>query len=380
MTARSPWPLAPTLVVTWVAFGQVLSLSGLAIWVVGGSLLGALTVSAFAGAGRRGLAIAAVVVLTGGVTLLARTVGGDSAGPITRASLMATGVSAAMGLVLQTRYPAALLGPALILLGGATGLGAAGRAPWLVGAWAVAAAVTLVMLGPYSAADLRPRRRMGPLVAALIAVGLLSVAAIGAATPALRVPWTIAGAADVTGDQTPPPPTPTVTAPPSTEPSTPPESTVDPVETETVDATRPFVAAVMVLLLLALLLVAVAVLRRMRAWWQWRRLRRRLAQGGPRDRIVGAWTWVRLRRARYDEPLPVSASPDVAAAARSSFADADLQNVARRAASVSYDPSASASDADADAAWSAALSAGSAPTGVSLRQRWAWARVRPPRN
>ena len=36
---------------------------------------------------------------------------------------------------------------AKVLLGGAMGLGAAGRVTWLVGLWAVAAAVTLAMVG-----------------------------------------------------------------------------------------------------------------------------------------------------------------------------------------------------------------------------------------
>jgi hypothetical protein len=369
--------LVPTLLVTWVAFGQVVSLSGLAIWVVGGSLLGALVVSSFAAAGRRGLAVVTMVLLTGGVAFLARTVGGDSAGPITRASLMATGVAGAMGLILQTRYPAAVLAAAVVLLGGATGLGAAGRAPWLIGAWAVAAAATLAMLGPYSRADLRARRRLVPLVVSLVAAGLAAVVVIGAATPALRSPWTIPGAADVTGeDQTSPTP-PTTTAPPPSAVPTPP-STVDPVDRDTVDATSIVVVSALILVLLVLVLVAVAVLRRVLAWVRWRRLRRRLGTGSPRDRIVGAWTWVRLRRVRYDEPLPVSASPDVASTARAPFADRALQDVAQRAARVAYDPTSTPSNADADAAWSAALVAGGAPDGAGARLRWRWA-ARPPR-
>jgi hypothetical protein len=381
----------PTLLVTWVAFGQVVSLSGLAIWVVGGSLLGALVVSSFAGAGRRGLAVVTMVLLTGGVAFLARTVGGDSAGPITRASLMATGVAGAMGLILQTRYPAAVLAAALVLLGGATGLGAAGRAPWLIGAWAVAAAATLAMLGPYSRADLRARRRLVPLVVSLVAAGLAAVVVIGAATPALRSPWTIPGAADVTGeDQTSPPPPPTTAPPPSAVPTSPPPttaplpsavptppSTVDPVDRDTVDATSIVVVSALLLVLLVLVLVAVAVLRRVLAWGRWRRLRRRLGTGSPRDRVVGAWTWVRLRRVRYDEPLPVSASPDVASTARSPYADRALQDVAQRAARVAYDSASAPSDADAEAAWSAALVAGSAPDGAGARSRWRWA-ARPP--
>jgi hypothetical protein len=381
----------PTLLVTWVAFGQVVSLSGLAIWVVGGSLLGALVVSSFAGAGRRGLAVVTMVLLTGGVAFLARTVGGDSAGPITRASLMATGVAGAMGLILQTRYPAAVLAAALVLLGGATGLGAAGRAPWLIGAWAVAAAATLAMLGPYSRADLRARRRLVPLVVCLVAAGLAAVVVIGAATPALRSPWTIPGAADVTGeDQTSPPPPPTTAPPPSAVPTSPPPttaplpsavptppSTVDPVDRDTVDATSIVVVSALLLVLLVLVLVAVAVLRRVLAWGRWRRLRRRLGTGSPRDRVVGAWTWVRLRRVRYDEPLPVSASPDVASTARSPYADRALQDVAQRAARVAYDSASAPSDADAEAAWSAALVAGSAPDGAGARSRWRWA-ARPP--
>ena len=254
------------------------------------------------------------------------------------------------------------------------------------------------MLGPYSRADLRARRRLVPLVVCLVAAGLAAVVVIGAATPALRSPWTIPGAADVTGEDQTSPPLPTTTAepptaPPSAVPTSPPPppttapppsavptppSTVDPVDRDTVDATSIVVVSALVLVLLVLLLVAVAVIRRVLAWVRWRRLRRRLGTGSPRDRIVGAWTWVRLRRVRYDEPLPVSASPDVASTARAPFADRALQDVAQRAARVAYDPTSTPSNAEADAAWSAALVAGGAPDGAGARLRWRWA-ARPPR-
>ncbi len=380
MTPRSAWPIIPTLAISWVAFGQVLSLSGLAIWVVGASLVSALSVAFLAGAGRRGWAVVAMVVLTAVVPFLARTVGGDDAGPITRSSLMATGVAGATALVLRTRYPAALLAPAVILLGGACGLGAAGRAPWVVGAWAVAAAATLAMLGPYTRADLRARRRVLPFALLLGVIGLVAVAAMGAATPALTTPWTIPGAAAASGtpedSTTNPPPTSTPSPPPSTAP-TPEPSTIDPVDDRTVDATRVVVTAGLLVVLLVLLLALVAVLRRVVVGWRWRQRRRRLRQGDPRQRIVGAWTWVRLQRLRFEQPLPTAASPDVAVSVGAREHDEPLQQVARLAARVAYDPTAAPTHDDAASAWAAARVAGKAPTNSTLRQRWAWAKIGP---
>lgn len=413
MRARSSWPLIPTLAVSWVAFGQVVSLSGLAIWVIGASLLAALSVSFLADAGRRGWAVATMLVLTGAVPFLARTVGGDSAGPITRSALMSTGVAAAMGLILRTRYPAAVLAAALILLGGACGLGAAGRAPWVVGAWAVAAGVTLAMLGPYTRDDLRARRRLVPFAGLLAITGLVAIAAIGAATPALTTPWTIPGAAAAEGTTTDdagapsppdsssePPPSATPTATPSpaltTQPDDPadpgqspaasttgttheppPEDQTDPVDGQTVDATFVFLTAVALVLLAVAVVVVVLLATRGVVAWRWRRRRRQLDRGDPRRRIVGAWTWVRLRRLRYGQPLPVAASPDVAVGVGAQEQDASLQAVARLAAQVAYDPSAAPRAEDADRAWTAARDAGRVPTNVTLRQRWAWARVGP---
>ena len=40
----SAWALWPTVAVSWIAFAQVLSFQGLAVWVIGGSLLTALVV------------------------------------------------------------------------------------------------------------------------------------------------------------------------------------------------------------------------------------------------------------------------------------------------------------------------------------------------
>lgn len=418
MTGRSAWAGIPTLAVTWLAFAQALSLSGLAIWVIGASLLAYLVTTALAATRGRLVAYVTTAALTVLVPLLARTLGGDSAGPITRSSLMATGCAAAMGLLLQTRYPATLLAASLILLGGATGLGAAGRAPWLVGAWVVAAGVTLAMLGPYTRTDLADRRRLLPFALLLAGGGLAAVAIIGAATPVLGTPWTIPGAAG-TGEPTPddtststpteppatsdanatnepppteaasepPPPTstPTEAPPPTATPTEPPpptstptpSSTVDPVDDEVVDATSVVVFIVLLVLLLLILLLLVVLAWQAIVWAQWRRLRGRLRRGDAARRIVGAWTWVRLRRARYDDPLPINVSADVAAETFTGLTDRSLLEVARLTAAVAYDPAATADAADAERAWQAADQAGRPPTGASLRQRWAWGRRRP---
>ena len=189
----SVWCLWPTLAVAWIVLAHVVSFQGLAIWVIGGSALTALVVLPLALAGRRLLALAAMPVMTFAVPMLAEWLGGNTAGPVTRASLMACATTAAMALILPTRYPLAMLVPSLLLLGGALGLGGAGTALWVVGLWLVAAAVTAAMLGPFRQTHLRDRVRLVPFAVMLAGAGLLAVIALIAMAPFLRNPWTMPG-------------------------------------------------------------------------------------------------------------------------------------------------------------------------------------------
>jgi hypothetical protein len=167
----SAWALWPTLAVSRIAFAHAVSFQGLAIWVVTGSLLAALVVLPLALAGRRILAVSAMVVMAFAVPVVAEWISGNTASPVTRASLMARAAAGAAALILPAHYPVAVLVPSLLLLGGALGLGAAGSAMWLVGLWAVAAALTVAMLGPYRNPHLRERRRLVPVAAMLAWVG-----------------------------------------------------------------------------------------------------------------------------------------------------------------------------------------------------------------
>ena len=132
------------------------------------------------------------------------------------------------------------------------------------------------------------------------------------------------------------------------------------------------------LLALLLLLLLVQILRRVAVGLLWWRERRRLQRGDREQRAIGAWTWVRLRRARYDAPLPVYASPDVAVAWARRAGDPDVLKVAEIVSKVAFDPHGSVSRVDGKVVWVAARAAGRRPSGASLRQRWRWS-ARTPR-
>lgn len=352
--------LWPTLAATWLAFAQVLSFQGLAIWVVGGSVLTGLVTQAAALSGRRLLAAAFGAGVTVVVTSLANSLGGESAGPVTRSALMACGVTAAMAVLLSTRYPASLLAPSLLLLGGALGLGATGAAPWTVGIWAVAAAATLAMLGPYPGPDLADRRRLLPFALVLGAVGLAAVVAVAVSSAVLGEAWTVAGS----------------TRPGSLFGATPSGSAVDPTPTGALPASglawvEPLLVLLAMLAGLALVVIVIAaLLRRAVAAVRWSLLHRRLSRGAPESRVIGAWTWARLRLARDDRRLPSSASPDVAARLAAADGDAPLERLADLAATVAFNPAAQATTLEADEAWLLALEVTATPVGATLRDRW----------
>ena len=392
----SAWALWPTVAVSWIAFAQVLSFQGLAVWVIGGSLLTALVVLPLALAGRRLFALVAVFMMTLLVPVLAEWLGGNTAGPVTRSSVMACAVVGAMSVVLSTRYPLAILPASLLLLGGALGLGATGQVLWLVGMWAVAGAVTVAMLGPFRQRHLRDRRRLVPFALLLGGVGLVAVVAVIVAAPLLRDPWTIPGSGLVAVPETSGlVPSATPSASPSSEPSpdsspsseptpsassspppsiaaTPPPADAVEVEAESVSSVLSWLGwAVLLLLLLLLLILLALLLRRLWAWWLWSRLRRSLSTGTPEQRAVGAWTWLRMRRARVDRPLPVSVSPDVAVPWAAAAGEPDVLTVASVASSVAFNPAGSVTAAESDRAWTAARAGGRMPSG-SLRARWRW--------
>ena len=351
---RSPLVAIPVLAVSWCAFGEVLSFKGVVLWVVAACLVAYLVTDALARAGRRILSAVVVIVLTGVVALLARQFGGSDAGPVTRSALMAAAVGGAAALVVRTRYALAVVPASLILLAGALGLGAADHVIWIVGIWAVIAATTAAILGPYARLDLADRRRLLPFAGILGAVGVAAVVIATAVAPLPRTVWGFDA-------ETP------LSVPSANEPALP--ATV----TGTTGGLTPLLERLALgLLVVALVVLAVMAVRRIAAALAWRRRRRHLQRGTATDRILGAWAWTRLRHARYDQPLPRHASPDVAERLARTGGDADLETVAALAAQVAYDPHAIVDASDATRAWAAAMRTSSVPASATLRQRWQW--------
>ena len=151
--------------------------------------------------------------------------------------------------------------------------------------------------------------------------------AVAVLAPLLTDPWTIPGSGQVAVPFAAADPTPDPTAtsgpsssatPPSSDPSAspgapstgasarpgpaasadapPPLGAVE-VEVEQQNPLVTWLLRVLAVLLLALLvLLALQVLRRALAATAWAWRRHRLRRGGPEQQVVGAWTWVRLRR------------------------------------------------------------------------------------
>ena len=385
-TRPSLWTLWPTLAATWVAFSYVISFQGLFIWVIGGSILTAGVVLPLALAHRRLLAVIAVLVSPLVIAGLAELLGGESAGPITRSGLMASGVTGAMSLVLCGRYPRWIVPLSIVLLGGALGLGAANRVFWLVGVWTVAAALALSMLGPYRQEHLRERRRLIPFAAMLSLSGVVAIVVLIAVNPFIGQPWTIPGSGQVESSSLEDPlaqqeiiievESLQETTEPAIDSESPlPDSSEPPVETETLieKVINWFLWSLVSVLFLILLILVYALVRRLVVSIRWFMLRFRLRRGTPEEQIAGAWTWVRLRRAKFERPLPLWMSPDIAADWARVHGEPELGVVAANASLVAFstDLDVSVLPTLSESSWAAAVKVGRTPPG-SLRQRWRW--------
>jgi hypothetical protein len=347
------------------------SFQGLFIWVIGGSILTAVIVMPLAFAHRRLLSLLAMLVLPFLIGGLADYLGGASAGPITRSALMASAVTGAMSVVLAGRYPQWIVPISIILLGGALGLGAADQVLWLVGMWTVAAALTFSMLGPYRQEHLRERRRLIPFAAMLALCGVVAVIGLAIVAPFVDSPWTIPGTGQTDSSVAEPPAVAEADAPEVVVPEV--ESVAEPPESVIEQVINWLVVVLLGVLLLVLLLIVYALLRRVWAALRWSLLRFRLRRGSPQARIVGAWTWVRLRRVRYEQPLPLWMSPDIAQDWARSSGEPELAEVAANASLIAFSPETDSLELPSlgTTSWSAALVCGRAPQG-SLRQRWRW--------
>jgi hypothetical protein len=378
---RKPWPILPTLIVNWIAFAQALAFSGLVVWVVVASLSAIGVMQAAFRAGFRKTAYGSGLVLTILWAAGSEAFAGPYEGPTTRAALLACGLTVASMILLQSRLPILILAPAVMLFAASLGLGAAGSAAAIVGMWIVAAITTILMLGPYTAQDLAGRARMAIVVRTLLIGGLVGVGATLVASWFMGKPWVSASLV----------PTQLVA------PYTPGEpgaafSLFDTVVIGLVTLFQAFIPPVgaqpgipllWVQIVKWIIWVAVVVTigwpfaRRLWAWASWRVLRAKLSRGDARQRVIGAWTWARLRLAWRDAPLPIWASPDVAIAMAAERDDEHLLMIAQTASRAAYNPRAVVTDEEADQAWNAALEMDILGDEVTVMDYWRWSSQRP---
>lgn len=384
MIATRAWAPLPTLIVSWAVLAHVLSFRGLVIWVVAGSLLTWLATAALLSAGRVGLGLAAGAGLTLLIAWLAESLGGTTSGPITRATLLCAGLAVAATVLALGPAPRLALTAMLALLGATLGLGASGAALAWTGAWVVAAGAMLVIIGPYQAADLRTRTRLLTMLALLVTSAVSAVFVALTVATALTQPWTIPGHALATLPDTgplPPAPGPPVelTGPlppaPTLEQRVPavPESAVI---AQVLNWLVIILAATLLIALLALLiLLAYRTIMAMR----WALLHRRLRNGTPEQRTIGAWTWVRMNRARAGDPLPAWVTPDTAAAWANQVGDTQVAAVARVVTEVAFNPDPNISSEGADLAWQRAEAAVASTQRGTRRSNKKRSLIAPPR-
>ncbi|MHB1166215.1 MAG: hypothetical protein ACYC3K_13455 [Candidatus Nanopelagicales bacterium] len=334
---RARWVVAPLVAACLLAYAQVVSGVGLLAWLVPAAVIAWAAVSLVQVLAPRAAPVAVwpvLAVTTLGWATLAETLGGDISGPITRGSLLVGGLTGAMAALQRTRYPAALLVPVVAMLGGALALGAADGLLAVAGLFAVAALWALLLLGPYRLPDLRDGRRALPVAAVMLLAGVTAVAATAVSAGIAGEPWTIPGAelnkaptAAIDAATTEPAPD-----QPSDAPSASPAQTPSPAPSATADATDPLeevgagiadalrdvvlpAALGMAIAGAFLLVLWLAALLAWRLWVtaRWAATRRRLAAGAPRDAVLGAWAWARLRLDQAGSRLAPAASPDVVA-------------------------------------------------------------------
>ena len=337
---RSAWSLAPLLIVNWIAFANVLSSSGVLLWVIIPSLIGVQVMLIMVRAERRILAGVVLFGLTALAVGLSDVIGGTTSGPITRSTLMMTTCAGLMVLLWRTGIPASAAVVSLGALAGALGLGAAHRIVWSVGLWVVALAVYLAAVGPLRADDLRGIGRLQSFVLMLLTAGLLASLAGNALQTVMRDPWTIPGFT-LLGAQTEVGAQAQAGKPPNSvadglakvagagfdeaaEKQAKPRAEADPVgpsaelvEPDAVDRAdqagsrfgwfTTVLRIVGFLLYCLLLILAVALADVYLAWVM---LRRSLRKGTPAQQVRGAWLWLRLQWARYGHFEHAHRTPD----------------------------------------------------------------------
>jgi len=372
------WPLLPTLAVTWLVFAQALSFGGLVLWVIVPSLAQVLLVRVIARTGLVTVGYVAAAVLTPMWALAANTLGGFYSGPVARSALLASGLTLAGLVMLDSRRPVLVLVPSGLLLIGALGLGAAAASVVFTGLWMCAAILTLLMLGPYTREDLRAGARLVLVARTMLIGGLVAVVGSTVAVSFMGSPWQSTGLI----------PTTLLSPDDATGRTSIFDAFVDALVVGSLAVVREFFPPAtpvpgptplwleftrwaIVLGLVAL--IALPLVRRGYAWVAWRLLRDRLRSGDARERALGAWTWARMRRAWREEALPEWASPDIVQPAAEDAGDERLATIATIAMRAAYDPITPVTDEEADAAWAAALELDTLDDEVTVAQVWRWA-------
>lgn len=374
---RSAWVIAPFAFANILAWAQLLSTRALILWLVFPSALAVWGVSR---ARTRGHAVraTAIVIATGpAMALITQAFGIDDSGPITRGVLICVTLSASAAILACTAFAWVALIPASAIGATALALGSSARLTWLVGAWIAMLGLSLLLLGPYSREELQPPDRRRRIVPVILIPALMAVVASVLATSALVVgprpqdsPQQPTAPSSATQPDALPTPAPTPT------PAPPPAATAAPVAPPAPSSPEstglpPWAVILLSLLpalvLLVLLTLALTSLRRLVVAARWRLLRRRLRQGSPRDQMLGAWRWTRLRRAQHGQPLGPPVTPENAHDwLPHEHAVVVLAGIVRPYA---FDTSAQPSPALVGQAWQQAEVA-SAPPRRSLRDRW----------
>jgi hypothetical protein len=372
---RSEWSISLLLIPTWIAFSNVVSLSGALLWVIIPSLVAVQTMFVMISADRRILAGVVLVFLTLLSGALSELLGGQTSGSITRSTLMMTSCAGLMALLWRTRFPATAVTVSLAALAGALGLGAAHRIVWLVGVWIVAVVAYLAAVGPLRTIDLGDRGRLKSLAAILLAAGLAGSGAGNALYRVMGDPWTIRSIGPIAlgGVADPSSAVPAPQGPQASDSATvagsvsdasgsgrpprasdlgsvggseegvsiPKESTPDSGSgTANVAQAGPQrswveILALAVLALLGFLVVLVA-LWVARVQIKWMLLRVQLRRGTPAEQVAGAWHWLRFRWAQSDYVDYVNLTPDRISRLAAERRDPVLEELARAATEALY--------------------------------------------
>lgn len=386
---RSPWALLPLFIVNWIAFANVVSLSGLFAWVIIASVITVQAMLVMVHAQRRILAGVVLLTLSAVAVGLSQLIGGTMSGPITRSTLMMTTCAGLMVLMWRTRYPASAALVSLAALAGALGLGASLRIGWLVSVWVVAVVAYLVAVGPLRSDDLRDPGRLRRLVVMLLAGGLVAILVGAGLNQIMKDPWRLAqvgakalgGTALVSTTATSATATPTpITRPGETirgsgrnmskkvrgleeagpvsgaatgmseyRPAEVPDYVPPPkqdLEPRSWVATVALVVGAMLLLLLLVLGIRLLFVQ-----LKWFLLRRRLHSGTPAERVAGAWHWLRLRWAQSGYFEYVNLTPDRISRLAGAHGDRVLQDLASASTRALYARQSGLEPADAERAW-----------------------------